>query len=219
MKKPIIILLTLSFFACSTDNKTDNANIVAKTNIGIPADTNIKINSKKHFVPIPLTIIPGQGFDNIKLGKSNYKDVLKFKNLKFVIDSGRGIACGDDNGCNWLFTNFSNKESGLLIEYSTQCITEQNTPETYKWTLSKITVTDNNEAVLKNGIRIGNSTYSEVAKIFGPIPKNWQNEEYLLFEKKGISFRFDSNSKLSEVEIFKPYKIKTVGNKSTQVFL
>lgn len=152
-----------------------------------------------------MTIFPGHGVNNVKLGTSKYKDILDF-NLSFAVDSGEGIACGDDFSCHYFWKRYSNEESGLLIEYSSECFPEPNIPKTYTRELIKIIIHDNKLASLKNGIRILTSTYLDVAKLYGPIPKEWKNESYLRFDKKGISFRFDSNSKLSEVEIFKPDK-------------
>jgi hypothetical protein len=199
-----IVILTLLFCSCSTDKKPDKNNVVGQTDIVTLSDTTTK-STAQHSEPIPLTIFPGQGINNIKLGTSNYEDILDF-NITFAVDSGEGIACGDDFSCHNFWKRYSNEESGLLIEYSSECFPEPNIPKTYTRELCKINIQDNKFASLKNGLRIGTSTYSDVAKIYGPIPKEWKNESYLRFEKKGISFRFDGYSKLSEVEIFKPDK-------------
>lgn len=200
--KPTVVILILLFYSCSTDQKTDSNTVANQTNIA----TLIEITTNKDSIPsdpIPLTIIPGQGVNNIQLGTSNYIDILDFK-MQFTVDSGAGIACGDENSYNWFWKRYFNESSGLLIEYSSEYFPELNTPQTYTRTLTKITVSENKVASLKNGLRIGTSTYLDVAKIYGPIPKDWKNESYLRFDKKGISFRFDSNSRISEIEIFKP---------------
>lgn len=173
--------------------------------------SNEKNNNKSNTINIqktstPSTIIPGVGIDNIKLNTSTYKDVLTYKNLKFDVDSGEGIACGDNFSCHNFWKRYSNKESGLLIEFSSKCFIEGEIPKNYKLTLVKIILRNNDGACLKNGLCIGKANYLEVVNIYGPIPKDWKNESYLRFDKKGIAFRFGKDSKLSEVELFEPEK-------------
>jgi len=122
--KTTILIFTILFCSCSTDPKSDNIRTIAQLNTDLSIDTNSKDIPQKHSDPIPLTIIPGQGIDNIKLGTSNYEDVLSFKNLKFAVDSGEGIACGVDFSCLNFWKRFNNEENGLLIEYSSECFPE-----------------------------------------------------------------------------------------------
>lgn len=199
-----IIILAFVFSACSTDTRSYKNKVVSHSGIVALSDTTTKSDVNQSD-PIPLSIYPGQGVNNIRLGTSNYKDVLDF-NIPFTVESGEGIACGSDFSCHNFWKRYYNEESGLLIEYSSECFPEPNIPKKYTRELFKITILENKLAALENGIRIGTSTYSDVVELYGPIPKDLKKSSELRFDNKGILFGFDSNSKLSKVEIFKPYE-------------
>jgi hypothetical protein len=201
--KTIVAILTFIFYSCSIDKKHDN-NVVSQRDIVSSLDSTIT-KMDKHPYSIPLMVLPGKGVNNIRLGTSDYNDILDF-NIEFAVDSGESISCGNKFSCHSFWKRYSNDDNKLLIEYSSECFNELNTPDIYTRKLYRINIKDNPLASLKNGIRIGISTYSDVIKIYESIPKGWKNKNYLCFDKEGISFRFDSNSKLSEVEIFKPSK-------------
>lgn len=199
-----IIILSLLFCSCSKDLRPDDDYVVSHID-SLGSLERIIAKAPVLSNPIPLTIFPGKGINDIRLGTSDYNDILDF-DIQFEVDSGEGMICGSTFNCRYFSKRYSNEGSGLLIEYSTECLPEPYTPKTYSFKLNKITVQNNQLASLDNGLRIGTSTYLDVVEIYGPIPKYWRNESYLHFRKKGISFNFDSDSILRIVEIFKPDK-------------
>lgn len=199
MMKLIFILLTFFLFACSTNTKHDVKNDL-KSGIAIETDTNSQ-NEAQQMATIPLTIYPGEGVNTLKIGSSSDEAVSDF-DLVFAVDSGEGIACGSKVSCHNFWKRYSNTDNGLLIEYSSPCYAESTLPRAIKRELIKINIRNNPMASLKNGLKIGTSTFSDVAKIYGPIPNEWKGNSCLEFKNKGISFCFDSQSILSSVEIY-----------------
>jgi hypothetical protein len=200
--RPIIYILSLLICSFTVDNGNIRSSLDTSTISQNQSET-IKIRpSEPQIDSISLTIKPGKGIDNLYLGTTNEDSTLEFKNLKFSFSSGEGIACGEAYSCINFWKRYSHDTSGLLLVYSSDCFPELNIPDTYSQPLVRITVTGNKGATLENGLRLGTSTYSNVAKIYGPIPKEWKNESYLNFRKKGIAFRFDDSSIISEIEVF-----------------
>lgn len=147
------------------------------------------------------TIFPGQGIDDLVLGDP-VPDILNFKNIAFDADSGEGITCGTTFSCHTFHKSFHSKDNGLTLEYESECFPEgRRMPSVYTRSLRMITIRGNRKAALGNGLRIGVSTYFDVANAFVPVSKN---KSYMKFEQLGIAFFFDKNQILWQVEIFEP---------------
>jgi hypothetical protein len=53
---------------------------------------------------------------------------------------------------------------------------------------------------------IGKSNREDVIKKYGPLPENWNHENYIYFNDKGIAFDFDEKKILTQIKIFKIYE-------------
>jgi hypothetical protein len=149
-------------------------------------------------------VTPGIGFTELQLGELSPKGILNFREIKFEERDGKSISCGTETYRNFWKT-FYNKDLDLTFEFNSEHFIEGTILPNKKMYLSNITISS--KGCSTDNFCIGLTTYKNVAEKYGPIPKHWKNTKYLKFDKKGIAFRFNNESTLIEIEIFKPRKI------------
>jgi len=195
MKTLLFIVLIFIYSSCNEGWQKVNNNLTST--LSKSGDTSLKKTS--------LLIKPGIGIDNIVLYKSKIQDILKFKNLHYVVDSGESITNGINWACHTFWKSYYAETSGVDFKFSSECFNEPNSnPKTYSRSLTNILIQNNNSACFENGLCIGKASYNDIVKAFGPLPKNWKNEHFIDLQEKGISLSFDDNMKLFKVEIYKP---------------
>ena len=200
MKTQLLILLVLIYSCSNRQESSNNSTQTLVNNKPIEKpDTSHKSQNQ-----ISLLLKPGIGVDNIVLEKSNYSDILNFKNLSFVVDSGESIADGDSWACHEFHKEYYNEENGLTFVFSTPCFMEPNIPKKYTRSLGAIRINSNKSACFSNGLCIGTATYLEIEKAFGPLTS--QNLDFISSRVKGVTFTFNKNKILSEVLINRPEK-------------
>lgn len=187
-----LIMFLLVFLSCVKDKKTNE---------------NQAVTQVKKYDSIPLNIFEGVGVENLKLGMIDNTgvfdndDVINLKNILLSFGGGAtSIACGEEVGYSSSWKSYTNKEHTVSVSFES----EPDTATIDKRVLKSIFISNNKAAKLQNGLCIGISTYADVVKMYAPIPKHWVNESYLSFDKKGVSFRFDDENILTEIEVFKP---------------
>ena len=187
-----LIMFLLVFLCCVKDKKTNG---------------NQTIIQVKKYDSIPLNIFEGVGVENLKLGmidNTGTSDTESIINLKTTLLSFGGgatsIACGEEVGYSSSWKSYTNKEHTISIEFES----ESDTATIDKRALARIFISNNKAAKLQNGLCIGISTYADVIKMYASIPKHWIYKDYLSFDKKGVSFRFDDKNILTSIEVFKP---------------
>ncbi len=192
----ILVVFLFIFLSCVKDKKTNENQAVIQV---------------KKYNSIPLNIFEGVGVENLKLGMidntrtSDNDSVINLKNILLSFGgTATSIACGEKVSSSSSSKNYTNKEHTISIDFESESFPESDTTTIHKRALARIFISNNKAAKLQNGLCIGISTYADVIKMYAPIPKHWVNESYLSFDKKGVSFRFDDESILTEIEIFKP---------------
>ena len=163
------------------------------------------INDNKNSDTIPLTIFPGQGLETIRLNISTESDIMNFKNFKFAVDSGESIADGKITACHTFWKRIYNETNGLLFTFESECFTEPNSnPKVYKRSLVSIGINGNGNCCIQNGICIGRSTYDEIIKIYNLSSADYKHKNLIILSKLGITFKFNTNYILAEIELYEP---------------
>jgi len=150
-------------------------------------------------------IKPGVGIDNIKFGETTDAEIKNYRNWNFEIDNGEGYACGDDDSCRNLTTDYQCKVENVRFLFSTPCISENGNdkPENHPKKLTAIYLKQTENACLENGICIGETTYEGILEIMDK-PRGCRNKNFLAFYDKGISFHFDNERKIYSVKVYTP---------------
>jgi len=137
----------------------------------------------------------GHGVDNIVVEKSSQKEVRNFKKIKFIKEKRVGGVCARWKTIKYREINYVNDSVGLKFKFRTLLKRRTN------FKLKEITISKKGKTV--NGFIIGRSTKEEVVKLYG-LETDWQKKDYIVYDDYGISFLFDNNGVISEIEIFKP---------------
>lgn len=136
----------------------------------------------------------GRGVDNIVVEKSSQKEVSNFKKIKFIKEKRIGLICGKGRTHKYHAINYVNDSVGLKFKFRTSLDIRTN------FKLNEITISKKGKTT--DGLVIGKSTKEEVVKLYG-LETDWQKKDYIVYDDNGISFLFDSNGIISEIEIFK----------------
>jgi hypothetical protein len=142
MKTLLFIALIFIYSSCNEGWQKVNNNLTST--LSKSGDTSLKKTS--------LLIKPGIGIDNIVLYKSKIQDILKFKNLHYVVDSGESITDGINWACHTFWKSYYAETSGVDFKFSSECFYEPNSnPKTYSRSLTNILIQNNNSACFENG--------------------------------------------------------------------
>jgi hypothetical protein len=101
--------------------------------------------------------------------------------------------------CKYRSLVYSNDSTGIIFHFKSPCSRFR---LHRKVSLVLIQLKGNQNAVLQNGILLGKSNRQNVIDGFGASES--KNAQFLSYDKKGISFLFDKELKLIEIEIFPP---------------
>ncbi|HXP52562.1 MAG TPA: hypothetical protein VN922_21595 [Bacteroidia bacterium] len=141
----------------------------------------------------------GVGVDNIVLLKTSRSVVHNFKNKKYDLNEGRGIACGIGPSQRNRSAEYKNDTIGLTFYFSTRWV-RWPFHTMSKMRLRKITITKNAKTV--SGLIIGKSTRKDVVALLGIPSDNGTIEEY---KSSGIGFEYNDKGVVSSIEVFVPY--------------
>lgn len=146
-----------------------------------------------------IIIHPNSGIDDITLLKSKPKDVLLFKGAAYEKTTYRTARCGNVVGVKAKLTTYHNDSLGLQFGFY-QRVKSGIFPI---WTKPKLVHIRISKAItLSDGLKVGLSTKEDVLKVYGPLPKDWDSEGFIIFHEKGIGFEFNENTVLNGVKIF-----------------
>jgi len=190
MKLRVLISICIFIYGCSINEEAQ------QNTISSPAT---------YLDSISLTIYPGQGVEGIKLNIATEKDIMNFKGLQFAVDSGESIADSKSGACHTFWKCYNNESKGLQFTFTSECFVEPNSnPIKYKLTLSGIKIKNNTLACSANGFCIGSATYNDILKYYGGLKNNNDYKEYLHDRELGISYKFNKNHQLEEIELYEP---------------
>jgi hypothetical protein len=150
--------------------------------------------------PVQMIVYPGKGLDGLTLLVSDQSAVAKYRKLNYKIK--KALNASDTlskKPCKYRTLVYSNDSTGITFHFKSTCSRLRLHREV---SLVLIQLKGNQNAGLQNGIMLGKSNRQNVIDAFGP--SDSKNAQFLLYDKKGISFLFDKDLKLIEMEIFPP---------------
>jgi len=145
--------------------------------------------------------------------KTSRETVRHYRNYKFSVEKLSGSACGFYTRTYKTFTRrlriirYRNDSLGITFEFKSE-FKNRIFKYFHKPRLDMITLTK--MPFSTNKITIGKTTRHEIINLYGPLPEDRKDEEYMDYELKGIAFTFSENSILTKIEILTPATIDQI---------